>query len=102
MQNLELQAENKRLKRALEEKQLMNKQRTLLKERKKLEYLHVKMMVQKIKAENEELKGVAKEVHHYACSVVLGRCAMVCRGVSYWQFILVTSNSWPTQLACYV
>lgn len=62
MQGLMLEAENRKLKHALEEKQVMNKQKALLKERKKLEYLRMQLMVEKVKAENEELRGVAKEV----------------------------------------
>lgn len=71
MQGLMLEAENRKLKHALEEKQVMNKQKALLKERKKLEYLRMQLMVEKVKAENEELRGVAKEVlvHHGVCAL---------------------------------
>ena len=58
----DLATENRMLKQALEEKRLMLRKKTLLKERKMLEQLRLKRRLQEAEAENKELKGAAKQV----------------------------------------
>ena len=60
----DLAAENKMLKRALDEKQLVSRKKALLKERKMLDHLRLMRRLQEAEAENQELKGVAKQVQY--------------------------------------
>lgn len=61
----DLEAENKRLQRALDMRKLEMKQKALHKAKKKMEHLRLKLRLQTAEAEYKELKGAAKQVHKY-------------------------------------
>lgn len=62
----DLEAENKRLQRALDMRKLEIKQKELLRAQKKMEQLRLKLKLQAAEADNKELRGAAKQVHSYA------------------------------------
>ena len=59
----DLEAENKRLQRALDMRKLEMKQKELLKAKEKMERLRQKLNLQAAEADNKELRGAAKQVH---------------------------------------
>lgn len=59
----DLEAENKRLQRALDMRKLEMKQKALLKAKKNMEQLRLKVKLQAAEADNKELRGAAKQVH---------------------------------------